>query len=817
MISIAWYIFSVDDDLLQDEKSKIKIDVRDCKFNQPGMKFAEHLRESSIPEWRDKYIDYSLSKKKLRAYRDALKTTSNVRFNSEYSPMQKSIIKDFIHDWLITTELEKCNEFYQQQLNSCKKKFYELNHQIALFIAQNQKDTGYDSNYGTINKVNINIKEDKFFKFWNSFISILNELDLLPSIPHSLSGTYNKKRDFYSHNRETFSVANLSIKQARQQLSDALLEFYLFIQLLKNYRDLNVTGFRKIVKKFDKSCNTNELESFMKFSKNNSVMFQHSYQNLQLVAIQLQKSNSLSQPSRDVSSNIDDDPLTFWEEKVCYWYSDTLTLSNQDRKHNIQKLRNLSLQHSLNEQMIHRTNQSVTQMFFGGIFLGISFVLATYTLYLSFTVGTNTYIHKIIFPIWSGWYLVLLMSLLFSLDCFIWYRSKINYRFIMLGEIHSKHGGVLFNNNFSMTKIPLQIYSVSVMTIMCCVFSFNSFIYGQLVPWYWLWFVFSVCLFLYPWNIGLIPYWRSIAKTKRHILISMIRLFFSGAYPVQFYDFFLGDIVCSLTYSLADLGTIICVVSGTPFLYCGSSHLRSMGVLSCFPSYWRLMQCLRRFFDSGDWFPHLLNALKYILGIFYNISLCTYRLSQHDTTYKNLFITFGFLNSIYTSVWDLVMDWSLFQIRSSNMFLRNDLYLAGKRDWKNGKYSMSRKSIYYLAMLWNVLIRFQWLVYILTPTQIQQSAVTSFILAVLEIIRRFIWAIFRVENEHVANTHLFKITGEMPLPYPISSCMNDEELENYNEVSMFHASNLMQLSEVHYSNGFNSRENTAVTDSINST
>lgn len=36
------------------------------------MKFADHLTESAIPEWRDKYIDYKVGKKKLRRYKEKL-------------------------------------------------------------------------------------------------------------------------------------------------------------------------------------------------------------------------------------------------------------------------------------------------------------------------------------------------------------------------------------------------------------------------------------------------------------------------------------------------------------------------------------------------------------------------------------------------------------------------------------------------------------------------------------------------------------------------------------------------------------------------
>lgn len=70
-------------------------------------------------------------------------------------------------------------------------------------------------------------------------------------------------------------------------------------------------------------------------------------------------------------------------------------------------------------------------------------------------------------------------------------------------------------------------------------------------------------------------------------------------------------------------------------------------------------------------------------------------------------------------------------------------------------------------MIVDVILRFQWIFYVLFPTQIQQSAITSFCIAIAEILRRFVWIFFRMENEHATNVHLFRASRESPLPYPI--------------------------------------------------
>ena len=114
------------------------------------------------------------------------------------------------------------------------------------------------------------------------------------------------------------------------------------------------------------------------------------------------------------------------------------------------------------------------------------------------------------------------------------------------------------------------------------------------------------------------------------------------------------------------------------------------------------------------------------------------------------------MNSIISSIWDIVMDWSLLQSDSKNFLLRDHLF------YKNPNY-------YYAAMITDVILRFQWVFYAFFTRQIQQSAVTSFCIAVAEILRRFIWILFRMENEHATNVILFRASKDTPLPYSVSN------------------------------------------------
>ena len=90
---------------------------------------------------------------------------------------------------------------------------------------------------------------------------------------------------------------------------------------------------------------------------------------------------------------------------------------------------------------------------------------------------------------------------------------------------------------------------------------------------------------------------------------------------------------------------------------CNSSHSRLLGFLSTLPGIWRALQCIRRFYDTRNIFPHLVNCGKYCFTILAGMSLSLWRI--HSTTeMMAMFIVFATINSIYCSIWDVIMDWS---------------------------------------------------------------------------------------------------------------------------------------------------------------
>ncbi|KAL9612717.1 MAG: hypothetical protein Q9167_002708 [Letrouitia subvulpina] len=225
---------------------------------------------------------------------------------------------------------------------------------------------------------------------------------------------------------------------------------------------------------------------------------------------------------------------------------------------------------------------------------------------------------------------------------------------------------------------------------------------------------------------------------SRHTLdwrqLSEFRLLLAGIYPVEFRDFFLGDMYCSQTYAMGNIELFFCLYARgwhDP-TQCNSSHSRLLGFFTTVPGIWRALQCLRRYYDTRNSFPHLVNCGKYTFTILFGMALSIYRI---DRTFqlKALFITVATINSIYCYP----------------------------------------------------ILRFNWIFYAIFSNELQHSALLSFMVALSEVCRRGMWTLFRVENEHCTNVGRFRASRDFPLPYDLPSPIQSS-IEESRDQSLVH-------------------------------
>lgn len=522
------------------------------------------------------------------------------------------------------------------------------------------------------------------------------------------------KRD-YESKRKHFGVPYLS---AKRQLKVALLEHYRALSLLKSYRILNRTAFRKITKKFDKAMSSSISKQYM---------------------------DKIDEKSFFNTSDTLDKLISQAEEIFIIFFENRTT----DKKHSLEKLK--SIAYALSDSELKRRTYYAS-LFGVGIFLGFALPLFILALYVALrdTLDHTLPEGKFLLQIWGGFFLVNFIMLLLGLNFYIFEVFRINYKFIFEVNLASAL-------NFKQYSLP-PAFGLAFLSLLAW-FSFNNFWPHAFPAHYWPWIYFGVTLIIFLW-----PGRQFYYFSRRWLQIASWRLLLSGLYPVEFRDFFLGDILCSLTYSMGNISFFFCLYAhhwdglldenaSSRRSMCGSSKSRSMGFFSSLPSIWRFLQCVRRYMDSGDWFPHLANMLKYSISTLYYCLLSVYRIDRIQRN-RVAFIVFASINSIYTAAWDIIMDWSLLQPGSKNFLLRDNLVFK-------------KPIYYYTAMILDILLRFQWIFYAFFTNQIQQLAVTSFCVALAECIRRFIWVCFRMENEHTTNVTLFRASKDSPLPYDV--------------------------------------------------
>ncbi|ORZ23657.1 EXS family-domain-containing protein [Absidia repens] len=237
--------------------------------------------------------------------------------------------------------------------------------------------------------------------------------------------------------------------------------------------------------------------------------------------------------------------------------------------------------------------------------------------------------------------------------------------------------------------------------------------------------------------------------------VTLGRIALSGLLPVEFRDFFVADELNSMAFSLWMGVYFFCVYTwhwNDLDIHCNVPKMTVTPFLASLPPLWRGLQCLRRYHDSKEK-HHLVNGLKYVTSIMATMLAGVRRISRKFTSpaVEAFWVLVSIINSSYTSIWDIKMDWGLLDVNSNHFLLRDDLVFD--------------KWTYYVAIPLNILLRFSWAIN--KASLAYHSQVITFATAILEVIRRIVWNFFRLENEHLNNCGNYRAIKEIPLPFAL--------------------------------------------------
>lgn len=244
-----------------------------------------------------------------------------------------------------------------------------------------------------------------------------------------------------------------------------------------------------------------------------------------------------------------------------------------------------------------------------------------------------------------------------------------------------------------------------------------------------------------------------LLRGRLSFILMCVRVIIAPLHSVYFCDNWFADQLNSTVAVLLDLQYFVCYFSTGPWSgevnkgICTSSGNGIRPIISCLPALWRMFQCLRLYRDERQ-VKHLVNAGKYattypvvIFATIFSVGVKTnFALTDLDFDDVGWIIVMWFLASlvhaIYTFLWDVHCDWGLVHCRPCDSLRSRLLYRP--------------RLVYYLAMIFDFLLRFAWAVKLSLAIVWHSDSDWLYTLLVIgEMLRRFVWNFFRVENEHV--------------------------------------------------------------------
>uniref|UniRef100_A0A7N0UPM2 Phosphate transporter PHO1 n=1 Tax=Kalanchoe fedtschenkoi TaxID=63787 RepID=A0A7N0UPM2_KALFE len=501
------------------------------------------------------------------------------------------------------------------------------------------------------------------------------------------------------------SINKKKIQSAEKMIRGAFVELYRGLSLLKTYSSLNMVAFTKIVKKFDKVANQEASSSYLKIVKR----------------------------SHFISS---DKVVKLMDEVECIF---TKHFTSNDRKKAMKFLR----------PQEHKESHMVT--FFVGLFTGcfvalffVYAILAHLSEKLSPVTGT-TYVETV-YPVFSMFALLSLHLFMYGCNLFMWKRKRINYNFIFEFQPNT---ALKYRDAFLIcTSLMSAVVGALVIHL---ILRSNGFSAGQVDAIPGVLLLIFIAILICPFNI----FYRS----TRYCFIRVMRnIVFSPLYKVLMVDFFMADQLTSQIPLLRHMESTMCYFLAGRFRIhqydtCKSGTLyRELAyVVSFAPYYWRAMQCGRRWVDEHH--PdHLANMGKYVSAMVAAGARITYSTNPSTLWFIIVLVT-SLEATVYQLYWDFVKDWGVLNPKSNNPWLRDDLILKNK-------------SIYYVSIAFNVVLRVAWVETVLNfRVGLVESRLLEFLLASLEVIRRGHWNFYRIENEHLNNVGKFRAVKTVPLPF----------------------------------------------------
>ncbi|XP_046401365.1 xenotropic and polytropic retrovirus receptor 1 homolog [Ischnura elegans] len=611
------------------------------------MKFGEYLLENISPKWKEQYLDYEGLKKLLFA-EDNERSFLGVRKSLATSSGSSTFYNDFFH--ICQKELSKVDLFYSEKLAEAKRRFSELESDLHKLFGDRVREKG----------------------------------DRLPQLEEK-----SPERNSNIHDSE-----GITSPRKINELKINYYDFYSFLIDLQNYQSLNILGFQRILRKFNKIFQT------------------------------------------DSGTNWYKDKVTF---SAFYSNEETQKLINRTEETISDRFEGDDYDNTIKKLQAHPPVDEYTKwcIFRVGLYAGCLLILLLIAVISAIYYNGGEDWHVII-RIHRGPLVLVEMTFFTAFNFGTWQKYRVNH--IRIFNMDPKD----HLNKYDVLEIACLLGILWTLSIL----GFLHASYLQIPP-----YVFPLAMFLFALVILLNPLPIFWYKARVGFLKILGRTLVSPYFPVYFTDYWLADQMISLWLGFMDWHFFFCFYihidswsAAGDTTNCVEHALISRSVAASIPPAIRFLQCLRLYRDTKLKFPHIANAGKYSTMLVVFTFLALFRIKEGDYSsnlynpYFAMWVLASVINAIWAYLWDVIIDWGLFDtFRGENKLLKEERMFPNK-------------GYYYLAIAEDFILRYNWLLlYLMTQSGYASLDLMFLILSPVEVFRRFLWNFFRMENEHIRN------------------------------------------------------------------
>ena len=563
-----------------------------------------------------------------------------------------------------------------------------------------------------------------------------------------------KKVDFF-YNQNINRVIRPKIKEIKDQIrhanmvnefkmnSDtfeiAIKETYKDVSLTRRFIETNLEIKDKLMKKYKKyfGIETYKFPSRKKYENNSQIILEEDKENEEL---------------EDDLENTINEYINF--QSSIGQYADTLKSIDNELEQCFEE--NFSFKYRSKTDKILKKYLKVktiteSQSFYLGLFIGLLLfqfaIIFTIAWYYDIDMDRDPDFMSV-FPMFRGFFVLCLYWWMHGLNIYVWIKADISYRVIFQ-----------IDSNYS---TPIQIFkraAIFTFILLSCLLIYmvkriwKGVFFGifepipintlPLICWGSL-IIYTFCPFDI-WNYDGRAFLGQLTKES----------FGSFLLKTGFrHVFFMGQ-MCTFISTMRDMEYTICYYAyydaplWAKIEYCKKTR----GVyffIAFLPNFLRILQNIKEIHDSKKLFPKLFSIINYCLSI--TVALLSFLWPQHPSLHI-FWLIFTFISSCCSFAWDIIIDFGFLE-KGKNYPLRNKLYYKPI-------------FIYYFIALYDFVLRFFWLLTISPEVlgSFVRPETLSIILNSLEITRRGLWNILKVENKHIDISKEFKVSNDVELPF----------------------------------------------------